>query len=144
MLIRDYYTVDSMETLEGGALLRVSLDPSCEVYKGHFPERAISPGVCNIRMVAECAGLYLGKLRQDSDNAAQKSCRSLRITEIHRCRFTRLITPADTPHLTVRLNLTETAASDSPAGNCPSYKLRAEIADGETVYLTLDCSLTEK
>ncbi len=143
MLIRDYYTIDSVEAFKGGATFRVTLDPSCGIYAGHFPSRPISPGVCNIRMVTECAELYLGMLLQDSNNAAQKSHSPLRITEIHRCRFTKLITPADTPHLIIRLNLTETAADDSPADNCQSYKLKAEIVDGETVCLTLDCSLID-
>ncbi|MCD8313690.1 MAG: hypothetical protein LUC24_05970 [Bacteroidales bacterium] len=135
MLIQNYYTVDSMEAFEGGATFSVSLDPSCEIYKGHFPERAISPGVCSIRMVTECAELYLTGLRKGSDSAKQQPCSHLRISEIHRCRFTRLITPADTPHLTVRLNLTETEAG---------YKLKAEISCDETTFLTLDCTLTEE
>ncbi len=120
-LIPNYYSVDSIERTDGGALFRVTLDPACEVYRGHFPSRAISPGVCNIRMIAECAETLLGK--------------PLRVTEIHRCRFTSLITPADTPRLNIFLNISETDGV---------LKLKSEITSDKTVCLTLDCTLTEE
>ena len=61
-MIKDFYKVDSVARHDDGAVYRVSLNPDCEVYKGHFPGNPISPGVCGIQMIRECLWhLLLGK-----------------------------------------------------------------------------------
>lgn len=79
MLISDHYTILSQEGTAADGLVRVQLNPECPVYQGHFPEMPVSPGVCNIQMVLECANLLAG--------------RALHITYLQQSRMTRLITP---------------------------------------------------
>ncbi len=125
MLIKDYYSVDSVVKTEAGTEFSVSLNPDCEVYKGHFPSKPICPGVCNINMLTECAEVVAGK--------------RLEIKEIRRCRLSSLVVP-DT-RLRVVIALSEASTDDeSPK----TYGLKGEIFEGETSCLTLDCSLVER
>ena len=47
MLLKDYYTITSQSTdsESGATLFRIRLNGGHEIYKGHFPEKAVSPGV---------------------------------------------------------------------------------------------------
>lgn len=126
MLIRNYYSIDSVVKTETGAEFSVSLNPDCEVYRGHFPSRPICPGVCNINMLTECAEVVAGKC--------------LGIKEIRRCRLSSLVVP-DTK-VKVVVALTEGAGEGEAVGSV--YGLKGEIFEGETSCLTLDCTLAER
>ncbi len=128
MLIKDYYSVNSMVKTEGGAEFSVSLNPDCGVYKGHFPSRPICPGVCNINMLTECAEVVAGK--------------RFGIKEIRRCRLSSLVVPGK--KLRVVVILSEGQASESEAEAQSVYSLKGEIFEGETSCMSLDCSLEER
>ena len=92
--------------------------PECEVYKGHFPGYAVSPGVCNIEMLKECAEEAAG--------------RALLLKEIKSCRLTTLVTPQTHPEAEVRITLTE---------EDEEYQLVATLGKGTEVYLSLKATL---
>ncbi len=121
MLIKDYYTIESTANEGDSTLFKVRLNPDCEVYKGHFPEKAVSPGVCNIQMVKECAEQVIGM--------------PLLMTNLQQCRLTTLITPTEHPQPEVRINLTEKGEG---------WLLKANIGQGEAVYLELKAELTKE
>lgn len=91
MLVKDLYSIDKTSPIEGGALFIVSIHPDCEVYKGHFPGEPVTPGVCSVQMIKECAEKVLGY--------------PTRITEIKTCRFYRPITPLVLPKAQIKLLL---------------------------------------
>lgn len=91
MLIENYYTILDTREEEGKTIFEIELQKECEVYKGHFPGEPISPGVCNITMLKECAEIVAHK--------------ALRIKYIQQCRMTKLITPETFPTLEVRVSL---------------------------------------
>ena len=64
----NYYHILSSDITSNGGMFRVALNADCEVYQGHFPGEPISPGVCNIQMIKECAELLLqrGALSKNS------------------------------------------------------------------------------
>ncbi len=126
MLIKDYYSIDSVVKTEARAEFSVSLNPDCEVYRGHFPSRPICPGVCNINMLTECAEVVAGK--------------RLEIKEIRRCRLSSLVVPGT--KLRVVVALSEATGESGSAGSM--YSLKGEIFEGETSCLTLDCNLVER
>ena len=119
MLIENYYKIN--DVIAGtGKIFIVSLNSDCNVYKGHFPEKPISPGVCNIQMIKECAELIVGK--------------PLFMNNLQHCRLTTLITPLVYPQVEVTILMEKKA---------DVYKLKATIGKGEEIYLELKAELIE-
>lgn len=116
-MINDFYTItnQSIDSLSGA--FNVALRPDCVVYKGHFPERPVAPGVCSIQMIRECAERVLNT--------------KLSIQLIKQCRFTLLLSPADTPNLLVNVSLQPIGESDG------QYTLESKIMHGDSIALSL-------
>lgn len=110
-MINDYYIVDSEEINIPEAVFGIRLNPDCDVYRGHFPGNPISPGVCNIQMIKECAERMLG--------------RKLFFKTLPVCRFKVLVSPVTHSELTVRLMLEG------------ENNLSAKILDKDTVCLEM-------
>ena len=119
MLIKDYYTIeDVVKKDDGTACFQIHLRPDSAVYEGHFPGEPVSPGVCNIQMIKECAEQVAGK--------------SLLLNNLQQCRLTTLMTPVQHPQVEVNIHLEEKG---------DAYKLKATIGKGEEVYLDLKAEL---
>ena len=119
MLIKDYYTIKNVVKQEDGAtLFHVSLRSDSAVYQGHFPGQPVSPGVCNIQLIKECAEQVVGK--------------PLLMNNLQQCRLTTLVTPLEHHEVEVRLFLEEKEAG---------YKLKATLGKGENVYLDMKAEL---
>ena len=121
MLVKDFYTIDGKAAqADGSVVYNVSLNAAHDVYKGHFPERPITPGVCNIQMIKELA---------------EDSCgRQLTLTSIARCRLTAMVTPDGSPKLDVKI---QWDAADQ-------NKLAATIYYGDTIYMTLSGTVADR
>ena len=121
MLIKDYYTIENVLKQDDGFVrFDISLNADCPVYEGHFPGEPVSPGVCNIQMVKECAEQVAGK--------------SLFLNNLQQCRLTTLVTPLAHPQVEVKILLEEKGEA---------YRLKATIGKNEDVYLDLKAELTE-
>ena len=119
MLMKDYYKIKEVLKKEDGTILfHITLQADCEVYKGHFPGEPVSPGVCNIQMIKECAEQVAGK--------------SLFLNNLQQCRLTTLVTPLAHPQVEVKILLEEKGEA---------YKLKATIGKGEETYLDLKAEL---
>ena len=119
--MKDYYSIVS-ERIDGmSGMFVVRLNPECKVYEGHFPGEPVSPGVCNIEMLLECAARVKGF--------------SLRARKLTRCRLTTLITPLTHPELELHIDLKEKEPE--------LWVLNAEIGKGEDHYMTLKAEVTE-
>lgn len=121
LLENKYFKVDNLTVDGQTATLRVSLLPSCDVYRGHFPGRPVSPGACNVEMLRECFARVAGG--------------NPRIKTIDRCRFTAVVTPAASPQLDIRLSWT-----DKEDG---TVAMQAVVADATTQYLDFKGTLTQ-
>ncbi len=115
MLLPDYYTILNRRTDGDAAVFDIALNAACEVYKGHFPGTPVSPGVCNIQMLKECAEQVVGK--------------PLLLNYIQQCRLTTLVTPQQHPEVEVRVWIVAPIEG--------GVKLRATLGKGELVYLEL-------
>ncbi|MCD8292279.1 MAG: beta-hydroxyacyl-ACP dehydratase [Prevotellaceae bacterium] len=118
-LENNYYEIKSMRADGLSGLFHIALRPDCEVYQGHFPGNPVSPGVCNIETVKECACRLTG--------------RRLRFGGIRRCRMTAVVTPATCPELEVKIDLT-------PDGE--GYEITATLSDAARTYMELKGELT--
>ena len=119
MLIKDYYTIENVLKQDDGIVrFDICLNADCPVYEGHFPGEPVSPGVCNIQMIKECAEQVAGK--------------SLFLNNLQQCRLTTLVTPLAHPQVEVKILLEEKGEA---------YKLKATIGKGEETYLDLKAEL---
>jgi 3-hydroxyacyl-[acyl-carrier-protein] dehydratase len=118
MLLKDkFYRVQQENVLNPlhGVYL-IALLPDADVYRGHFPHKAVCPGVCNIETIRECAEMLTGK--------------KLFMKTIKQCRLTAVATPQVCPLLDVDVMLT-------PNQDSSAYIIQARIADAETTYMEL-------
>jgi len=118
-LNNDYYKIDGCTKDGDETLFDVTLLPGYCVYEGHFPGNPVSPGVCNIQMIKECAEQLAGK--------------RFFLGYISRCKLLAVITPQTTPHLCVRMSLTE------KDGLC---EIKAVVRDADTTYIEFKGELT--
>ena len=112
--MNSFFTIASHQQQEGGHRFDLRLLPDCEVYQGHFPGQPVSPGVCSLQMIKECAEQLVGN--------------PLMLTLVNQCRYTALVTPQDCPDIQLDLSLSE---------NEGQFQLIAKLFRGETVYLEL-------
>lgn len=83
------YKVVSTDSTQNRHTICVVLNPLHSLYKGHFPEQPVLPGVCTLQIIRECAGAILNK--------------NIRFATISQCKFTSMIIPDETP---IELSLT--------------------------------------
>ena len=54
------YSITSKEITDDGGVFRLRLNPECVIYKAHFPEQPITPGVCITQITVELAEIVVG------------------------------------------------------------------------------------
>jgi len=82
MLLKNrFYTVESTSTEGNAHKFVVKIDANHSIFKGHFPQQPVVPGVCTIQMLKECVSDLLGKC--------------IRYTSIPSCKFISSIIPSD-------------------------------------------------
>ncbi|MDO4496317.1 MAG: beta-hydroxyacyl-ACP dehydratase [Bacteroidales bacterium] len=118
MLLKDkFFTVLHEERLTANdAVYLCELKADCDVYRGHFPGKPVSPGVCNIEMIRECAEMLTGK--------------DLKINTIKQCRLTAVASPAICPKVDVKVSVAAIEGTNT-------YNVVATIADAERSYMEL-------
>lgn len=118
MLLKDkFFTVLHEERLSANeAIFLCELKADCDVYRGHFPGKPVSPGVCNIEMIRECAEMLVGE--------------DLQIDTIKQCRLTAVASPSVCP----KVDVSVTVACLEGTRN---YNVVAMIRDAEQSYMEL-------
>ncbi|QED36986.1 hydroxymyristoyl-ACP dehydratase [Antarcticibacterium arcticum] len=61
MLLKDFYTVDSTSRKGEMYATRLSINKAHEIYKGHFPDMPVTPGVILMQLFKEEAERNTGK-----------------------------------------------------------------------------------
>ncbi len=112
VIMGGYYIIDSVMGEGDETIFCVTLLPDFCAYKGHFPGKPISPGVCNMQMIKECAEQLAGQ--------------RLFLGYIAQCRFSAVITPQTTPHLRIRMQLSQADGL---------WKVKASVSDDTTNYI---------
>lgn len=125
MLLKDkYYKVMKENRIDANTgVYLVSLLPQADVYRGHFPQKPVCPGVCSIEVVRECTEMLTGQ--------------DLALSTISRCRLTAVATPQVCPLVDVTVSVARKEGTDI-------YNVVAKIADSETTYLEFKGDLTIK
>lgn len=81
-LNNELYTIIKVDE----AAFTIRLNKDCFIYKAHFPERPITPGVCIIQIASELLSVYLGK--------------SLQLISVANAKFLSVINPDEVSSLT--------------------------------------------
>ena len=118
-LLNDYFKIDNCTNEGEDTLFSITLLPDYCAYEGHFPGNPVSPGVCNIQMIKECAEQLAGK--------------RFFLGYISRCKLSAVITPQTTPQLSIRMRLAEVEGL---------YTVNAVVSDVDTTYIEFKGELT--
>lgn len=93
-LLNDFYTVTSIEKPEENKLLaNIQLNAAHVVFKGHFEQMPVVPGVCQTQIIKELLQEVLNK--------------NLVLTNGNNIKFTGMIIPTQNSKINVELTYTE-------------------------------------
>lgn len=119
MLLKDFYTINSLEKKDGNKYEAVlSINEKHEVFKGHFPGNPIMPGVCMMQIIKELTEKVTGL--------------ALMMQSLTNVKFMALINPEITPELKLELDIAQTEEGLVKVKNTTTF--------GETVALKLSSS----
>lgn len=117
-----FYSVTSMKHDGDNWTFGVSLDKECPVYRGHFPEKPVAPGVLVVDMFRGCA--------------EQAVDWRLRIAKVHRVKFMHLVEPDRFVEAEVRLALTKL--------DRVTYSVKASLVKDDEEYANMTADLSAK
>lgn len=89
MLIKEFYKIINLTSEETGIKAIIELNPNHEVYKGHFPDQAVVPGVIQLQIVKEILESHLSK--------------NLFMGNITQVKYLVPITPVEVPELHISI-----------------------------------------
>ena len=93
MLIKELYEVQNLVKNDQEVKASVKLNANHEVFKGHFPDNPVMPGVCMIQMIKELSEQTLNK--------------KLFLTKASNVKFMAIINPLLNETIELTLNFTE-------------------------------------
>lgn len=105
-LLNDLYTIDEREINS----FQLHLNKECIIYKAHFPEQPITPGVCIIQIAKELLEILMNK--------------PVALKEVVNAKFLSVINPIETP--VVRYNFTKIIQDDE------SHEIKVSIIVAST------------
>jgi 3-hydroxyacyl-[acyl-carrier-protein] dehydratase len=119
MILKDaFFTIKEQNSEEGKATFRVKWNAENIIYKAHFPNNPITPGVCLIQAVVELFGALKGI--------------KFNIKTLKNVKFTAPISPLEYPETDFMLEFRE---------NENAWQVKALIYDGKTVFAKMSMIL---
>jgi 3-hydroxyacyl-[acyl-carrier-protein] dehydratase len=120
-----FFSVLSSEVAEGLGTYNLRLDRDHFIFRCHFPEQPIVPGVCIVQMLSELIAGYAG--------------RKLYVKEMRRVKFVGPVYPDQTPELSYRI----TSYNDDGQTVTVSAVL-TPLGEGSNVLCKLSLTLTSE
>ena len=120
-----FFSVLSSEVAEGLGTYNLRLDRDHFIFRCHFPEQPIVPGVCIVQMLSELIAGYAG--------------RKLYVKEMRRVKFVGPVYPDQTPELSYRI----TSYNDDGQTVTASAVL-TPLGEGSNVLCKLSLTLTSE
>lgn len=89
-----FYTVNDLTHMNNSIKATITINPAHEVFKGHFPQMPVVPGVCQVQMIKEILEENTGKFTMmiSGDNI----------------KFTGMILPDKSPVVNIEINFIKT------------------------------------
>lgn len=120
MLLPDFYTLQHREVIANQINARILLHAEHPIFKGHFPNNPVTPGVCMLQVFKELA-----------EEVVQ---RPMKIQSCKNIKFTALINPFVHPELAIEITLTP---------NGETYKISGSASFADTQALKIQALLTD-
>lgn len=123
MLLQNFYTVQTLEQLEGQKYTAgITLNKHHVIFEGHFPGQPVTPGVCMIQIVKELSEKVLEK--------------KLFMYKSSNVKFMALINPEINSSLRLEIDISGSDESD--------YKVKNVTYFEDTIALKLACTFRVK
>lgn len=111
------YTIVHADVESPMPRFHIRLHPDHTIYKAHFPEQPITPGVCLIQIACELLHQLTGK--------------HLQIQKIKQVKFLAVVSPRDVSTVTYIFNKVSPPDADG------AIKVQVTVADAQRDYTTL-------
>ncbi|SFN19190.1 3-hydroxyacyl-[acyl-carrier-protein] dehydratase [Paenimyroides ummariense] len=121
MLIPHFYSVKEFNFTDNQLKSIIELNPEHDVFKGHFPNNPVTPGVCMLQILKE--------LTEQATNT------NLFIKECSNVKFMALINPEVNPILEITIDINPLEEN---------FKIKASASFNETVALKVNALLTQQ
>ena len=116
MLLKDFYTIETIEHYNTNKyLVGIVLNKEHDIFKGHFPNNPVTPGVCMLQIIKEV-----------SQNILKKN---LFLKQANNVKFMALINPEAHSKLNLNIEIIENENNERVVKNITTF--------GETVALKL-------
>ena len=121
MLLNNFYKTQHISSQSDNEIIaKIILNPEHDIYKGHFPNNPVVPGVISIQIVNEILSEHLEK------NLMTSSAKSI--------KFPAMINPNVNPQLFVKIKYTKNEDN--------SYKVTAQIFFEDLIFLKFSGSFS--
>ncbi len=90
MLLKDLYSFSILSVDNEEIKAKIEINKNSRIYKGHFPQMPVTPGVCQVLIIKEVVSKVLNK--------------SLMLTESGNIKFLSMHNPAETVGLLLTIN----------------------------------------
>lgn len=121
MLIPHFYSVKEFNFTDNQLKAIIEFNPAHDVFKGHFPNNPVTPGVCMLQILKE--------LTQQATNT------NLFIKECSNVKFMALINPEVNAVLVISIDINKVEEN---------FKIKASASFDETVALKVNALLTQQ
>jgi len=121
MLIPHFYSVKEFNFTDNQLKAIIELNPEHDVFKGHFPNNPVTPGVCMLQILKELTEQAINK--------------NLFIKECSNVKFMALINPEVNALLTITIDINKVEEN---------FKIKASASFNETVALKVSALLTQQ
>jgi len=121
MLIPHFYSVKEFNFTDNQLKAIIELNPEHDVFKGHFPNNPVTPGVCMLQILKE--------LTEQATNT------NLFIKECSNVKFMALINPEVNEVLAITIDINQVEEN---------FKIKASASFQETVALKVNALLTQQ
>lgn len=111
------YKIKKIDRIDNNYVVKVEILSDHPIYEGHFPEKAVVPGVCTLTIIKECLSEILG--------------RTIKFSAIKECKYLSALLPDENINITTNIELLDDKKFKATVINeekqQPVLKLRAAI-----------------
>jgi 3-hydroxyacyl-[acyl-carrier-protein] dehydratase len=123
MLLGDLYILNSLQTQENNTILvKMELNPNHAIFRGHFPQHPVMPGVCLTNMITDALSSFLKN--------------DYYLSSADYIKFIQLVIPGKTNEVSVIIKFL--------SNETELIRIEATVSDENTIYLKLRGSFRPK